>query len=292
MNATMKASVSVINPEMDILSFTLEVSTMYRSETDILNLLKLSISTARHCSLDASWKNDTHSVSFSRLYCIRSGEGWLRFGHKTVTLQGGYMYLIPAHLEVSYGCTELEKIYFHFSLLGFEKTDLLATLNRVCVLPFPETDYCDLFRLMNSADYLSLLKIKETLLRAVISFLEHYATAPLPVRDYSENVKKTMRYIQSNPLISLTSSQIAKALFLSETKMRMDFKNETGKTIGEYKNDLIFSQIRSLLATGSLSVGEISRRYGFCDPYHLSRRFKERFQQTPTEYRKATSVHK
>ena len=202
------------------------------------------------------------------------------------------MYLIPAHLEVSYGCSELEKIYFHISLLGFEKTDILATLKDICVLPLPETDYCNLFQLMNTADYLSLLKIKETLLRAVISFLEHYATAPLPVRDYSENVKKTMRYIQSNLLISLTSSQIAKALFLSETKMRMDFKNETGKTIGEYKNDLIFSQIRSLLSTDNLSVGEISRRYGFCDPYHLSRRFKERFHQTPTEYRKATGVHK
>lgn len=265
---------------------------MYRSETDILNLLKLNISTARHCILDASWKNDTHAVSFSRLYCIRSGEGWLRYGDKTVTLKGGYMYLIPAHLEVSYGCSELEKIYFHISLLGFEKTDILATLKDICVLPLPETDYCNLFQLMNTADYLSLLKIKETLLRAVISFLEHYATAPLPVRDYSENVKKTMRYIQSNPLISLTSSQIAKALFLSETKMRMDFKNETGKTIGEYKNDLIFSQIRSLLSTDNLSIGEISRRYGFCDPYHLSRRFKERFQQTPTEYRKATGVHK
>ena len=278
--------------KMDILSFALEVSTMYRSETDILNLLKLNISTARHCILDVSWKNDTHSVSFSWLYCIRSGEGWLRYGDKSVTLQGGYAYLIPAHLEVSYGCTELEKIYFHISLLGFEKTDLLATLKDVCVLPFPETDYCDLFRLMNTADYLDLLKIKEILLRTAISFLAHYRTAPMPVRDYSENVKKTMRYIQSNPLISLTSSQIAKALFLSETKMRLDFKKETGKTIGEYKNDLIFSQIRSLLATGSLSVGELSRRYGFCDPYHLSRRFKERFHQSPTEYRKASSVHK
>ena len=278
--------------KMDILLFDLEVAMIFKTETEVLNLLKLNISTANHCILDASWKNDTHSVSFSRLYCVRSGEGWIRHGDKTIPLTGGAIYLIPAHLEVSYGCTRLEKIYFHISLLGFEKTDILATLKEVCVLPFPETDYCKLFSLLNTTDYLNLLKIKQILLQTVITFLDQCNAAPLPVRDYSDNVKKTMCYIQSNLRISLTSSQIAKALFLSETKMRMDFKKETGKTIGEYKNDLIFSQISSLLATESMSVGEISRRYGFCDPYHLSRRFKERFHQTPTEYRRARCIQK
>lgn len=265
---------------------------MYRPETDILNLLKLNIKTANHVMLDSAWKNGTHCVSFSRLYYIRSGDGWIQHGDKTIPLKGGHVYLIPAHAEISYGCICLEKIYFHISLLGFEKTDILAALREVCVLPFPEAEYLDLLSLLNASDYLNLLKIKQLLHQTVVAFLDQYSTGGLPVRNYSENVKKTMRYIQNNPLVSLTSSQIAKALFLSESKMRLDFKKETGKTIGEYKNDLIFSQISSLLATDSISVGEISRRYGFCDPYHLSRRFKERFHQTPTEYRKASSVHK
>ena len=265
---------------------------MYRTETDILNLLKLNISTANHVILDSSWKNGLHCVSFSRLYYIRSGEGWIHYRNKTVSLKGGHIYLIPAHLEVSYGCIRLEKIYFHISLLGFEKTDILASLQEVFILPLPEAEYCNLLSLLNSSDYLDLLKIKQLLHQTVITFLDQYGTGKLPVRDYSENVKRTMHYIQNNPLVSLTSSQIAKALYLSESKMRTDFKKETGKTIGEYKNDLIFTQISSLLASNRISVGEISRRYGFCDPYHLSRRFKERFHQTPTEYRKASCIHK
>ena len=77
--------------------------------------------------------------------------------------------------------------------------------------------------------------------------------------------------------------------YIKFQKEKIDFRE---KTIGEYKNDLIFSQVSILLTASKLSVAEISRKYGFCDPYHLSRRFKERFHQTPTEYRRANDIQK
>lgn len=263
-----------------------------RAETDILNMLNLNIEWASYRVLDSAWKCTSLAVPFSRLYFVRRGEGWIRHGSQTSLLRGGHVYLVPAHLEISYGCIALEKIYFHVSLLGFEKTDILSALHNVHELPFTEADFSELLKLLRSTDYLDLLKIKQFLFQTVISFLEQYCNSDLPVREYSENVKKTMLYIQKNLSVSLTSSKISKELFLSETKMRTDFKKETGKTIGEYKNDLIFSQVSILLTASKLSVAEISRKYGFCDPYHLSRRFKERFHQTPTEYRRANDIQK
>lgn len=259
---------------------------------DILNSLNLKIEWANHIVLDSRWKITRLTVPFTKLYYVRSGEGWIRYGDCTVPMEGGHVYLLPAHLEVSSGCTCLEKIYFHISMLGFEKADLLSSIHRVCSLPFSEEDYVRLLGLLQSSDYLDVLKIKHILFQTVVSFVEQQEEASLPVREYSDTVKKTMLYIQKNLSVSLTSAQIAKALYFSETKMRTCFKKETGKTIGEYKNDLIFSQICILLVTGDLPVAEISRKFGFCDPYHLSRRFKERYRQTPTEYRRANNAHK
>ena len=259
---------------------------------DILNVLNLKIIWVNHCILDSGWKIMRLTVPFSKLYYIRSGEGWIRYGDHTIPLRGGHVYLIPANLEVSCGCTQLEKIYFHISMLGFEKADMLSALHRVCSLPFSENDYNQLLGLLQSSDYMDVLKIKNILFQTVVSFLDMQNRDSLPVREYSDNVKQTMVYIQNNLSVSLTSGEIARSLFFSETKMRNDFKKETGKTIGEYKSDLIFSQICILLSSGKQSVAEISREYGFCDPYHLSRRFKARFHQTPTQYRRANAPHK
>jgi len=260
-----------------------------RTSTDILNVLKLDIILSNYCILDESWQRNNFIDPHSRLYFIRKGNGWIRYNGKTVKLEAGHVYLIPSHLELSYGCTHLEKIFFHIIVRGFEKTDILSAFKDIYSLPFSEEDFCKLLSLTDSDDYIGIMKLKQFLYATVINFFDNYFPDNLIIKNYSETVKKIIIYIQNNLSMSLTTEEIAKNLFLSKTTVATAFKKETGTTIGEYIDNLIFTKISYLLANDSISIREISQQFGFCDSHYLSRRFKKKFKVTPTEFRKMHS---
>ena len=51
-------------------------------------------------------------------------------------------------------------------------------------------------------------------------------------------------------------------------------------------NGEVFIQAKKLLANEQLSIAEISTRLGFCDQFYFSRRFKQKFGETPSSFRK------
>ena len=145
-----------------------------RTATDILNVLKLDIILSNYCILDESWQRDNFMDPHSRLYYIRKGSGWIHYNGKTVRLEGGRVYLIPSHIALSYGCTELEKVFFHVILRGFEKTDILSVFNDIYSLPFPEEDFQKLLALTDSSDYISITKLKHFLYSTIIDFFDEF----------------------------------------------------------------------------------------------------------------------
>lgn len=261
-------------------------------ETDMLNVLKLDIILSNYRILDESWQKDNIIDPHTRLYFIKKGNGWINYDGKTVNLEEGHVYLIPSHLEFSYGCTHLEKIFFHIIVRGFEKTDILSVFKDIYSLPFSEEDFQRLLTLSNANDYISTMKLKNLLYSTIINFLDNYPPGDLTIKNYSETVKKIIIYIQNNLSISLTTAEIAKHLFLSKTTVSTTFKKETGVTIGKYIDKLIFTKISYLLANDTMSIQEISRKFGFCDAHYLSRRFRAKYNQTPLEFRKANKITK
>ena len=166
-----------------------------RTSTDILNVLKLDIILSNYCILDESWQRNNFIDPHSRLYFIRKGNGWIRYNGKTVKLEAGHVYLIPSHLELSYGCTHLEKIFFHIIVRGFEKTDILSAFKDIYSLPFSEEDFCKLLSLTDSDDYIGIMKLKQFLYATVINFFDNYFPDNLIIKNYSETVKKIIIYI-------------------------------------------------------------------------------------------------
>lgn len=90
--------------------------------------------------------------------------------------------------------------------------------------------------------------------------------------------------------LNLSLQEISDALFVSASKIRTDFKKEMGVTIGKYKEDLVFLKAKNLLGMKNVSLKDISDTLGFCDRFYFSRRFKERYKKTPSQYRKEISI--
>ncbi len=253
---------------------------------DVINALNLDITHCAHVFLDEQWKHDDVCDPFSRLYFVRNGSGYLKTEGKIIPLIGDYVYLVPSGCTFSYGCTSLEKLFYHVTVTTAEKYDLLSELKAVCRLPYSETDFQALLHYSMSDNYLDLFKMKTMLCKTIVDFTEAYLPQKIPVKQYSELVEKTITFIQQNTRINLSVADISKHLFVSESKIRKTFQKETGITIGKYIDDLVFFEARQLLAKKHISIGEISQSLGFCDQFYFSRRFKEKYKQSPSEFRK------
>ena len=84
---------------------------------------------------------------------------------------------------------------------------------------------------------------------------------------------------------TVTVKELAERFYVSESVLTRRFKKEVGMSIGEYVNDIIFTNAEKMLLKPDWSIGEISRNLGFCDQFYFSRRFKQRYHCTPYEYR-------
>lgn len=81
---------------------------------------------------------------------------------------------------------------------------------------------------------------------------------------------------------------IAQACGLGYETFRRRFVREFGKPPLAYRNAERLRTAALLLRATDLPCIEISQRLGYSDQFHLSRRFKARYGQAPTNYRNAT----
>lgn len=253
------------------------------------NFLQLTVSRSDYLYLSPHWKDSDAAIGQTRLYFVESGSGYLQADGITIPLEPGYMYLIPSRLHLGYGCDGLKKLYFHIRVSYVDQTDLLTGIGRILRLPYDPGLLQQLLSCYRRTDLYGMLQLKMLLLQVVCHFAEAFDLPPLSVKTYSEPVKQAISYIQAAPSIKHTGKSIAEHLFISESKLRNAFKEELGITIGDYIDQCVFAQAKLLLQS-PMSMEQISQQLGFCDQFYFSRRFKQRYRQTPSQYRKRLSA--
>ena len=107
---------------------------------------------------------------------------------------------------------------------------------------------------------------------------------------YSRCVLLAIEYIKSHLSLQLGIAELAANAFVSESTLAKKFKAEVGMTIGCYIDETILFEAEQLLTKTELSVLEISERFGFCDQFYFSRRFKAKYGETPQRYRKMKPI--
>lgn len=262
------------------------MSRLNTADIDTINHTTLQILRGSYVHLDSSWCYENSCQPYTRLYFVKDGSGYLSSPTETVTMTGGHAYLIPSECSISYGCDHLEKLYFHLSVSTPEQYDLLSKLKSICVLPCSPEEIDTLTECFYSDNYTDLIRLKMLLFKVLDDLLQRYAQGDMLTGQYSDLTHKVFAYIGKNTKINLTTAAIAETLFVSKSKLRNVFREETGIPLGQYIDDRVFLKAKQMLLRREYSIYDISAELGFCDQFYFSRRFKEKFQQTPSEYRK------
>ncbi len=81
-------------------------------------------------------------------------------------------------------------------------------------------------------------------------------------------------------------ADLADAMGLSQSRLRVLFKEAAGIPLGAYIQNYRLNRAMALLRTSDLSITEIAEEAGFGSPQAFSRIFKKELGQTPRAYRK------
>ncbi len=251
------------------------------------NNLKINISTAYCVKVENDWYGENVVSPFSRLYYVKSGSGKIVLKNSECILTPGRVYLIPVGLCFShFSAGSMEKLYFHFNIILPNGYDLLRNFEAVGMLAKSQSDIEEMYRLFESENSADKFLLKAAVQNDIAEMIKQYHIMAPDSTAYSQAVSRVMNLIVEHPSICLNAKSISAKLFVSESYLSKKFKKETGLTIGEYIDKMVFYSAQIKLIESEKSIAEISERYGFCDRFYFSRRFKQLFGETPVQYRK------
>lgn len=254
----------------------------------LLPRLNMEILHAEHAELNNRWRATDIASPFTRVYLVTRGSGFVRYGNTETTLSPGNIYIIPAGLKNSFGCEDhLSKTYFHITITLPTGYDLFEQLHECLIFNDPKTVE-EITECVKISSAKSLIQIQAFLYDIVLKSIENIGDFNL--KEFSDNVSGTISYIDANISADLTLSKISEALSSSSAKLRKDFREETGISIGKYVDNRVMHKAELMVREGRYSIKEISDLLGFCDQFYFSRCFAQKFGMPPSRYREQSKL--
>lgn len=253
---------------------------------DTLNDIRLQILDIGHATTASEWIGSVKSPMYARLYFIIDGDPYVIIDGKKKPLEIGNCYLFPTGFSFRHACdTKMEQLYFHINLTDFNGTDLLRICKEMMEFTPAEGHVEKMLEYFKSEDVRSILKLRQRIYASLLVMFEKY-NVKLTTTHYSRCVTAAVKYIKSHLTLQLGIEELAANTFVSESTLAKKFKQEVGMTVGSYIDNMIMFEAEQLLLKTDLTVLQISERFGFCDQFYFSRKFKQKYGETPQKYRK------
>lgn len=102
-------------------------------------------------------------------------------------------------------------------------------------------------------------------------------------------IEAAREQIQSNPQIFFTPKEMADRFFVCQRTLNNHFQKACGKTFSGYQMDLKLDMVREfLLNQPQAKLHEAAVNFGFYDEFHLSKAFRKKYGQPPSQYRRGS----
>lgn len=139
----------------------------------------------------------------------------------------------------------------------------------------------------------TLERIRGALLELIGFTVERYATeldALASSRVYMQRrtdaLRRVLKFIDEHLQRDISLNEAAEAAFLSPNYLSQLLKKQTGMAFVEWLTVRRMERAQYLLSHSGDRIFEVANAVGFADEAYFTRRFRQRFGQSPSEYRK------
>ena len=105
--------------------------------------------------------------------------------------------------------------------------------------------------------------------------------------EYSAVVRGVIEFVSEHYAEPISLSHIADHLGMTQQYVSKRFKEEMGVNYVDYLNRFRLDAARDILASSRETIRAIGERVGFANPQYFIKRFRERFELTPAQYRES-----
>jgi AraC-like DNA-binding protein len=148
-----------------------------------------------------------------------------------------------------------------------------------------EAEFIKAHTIFNEQKFGYKLDLKISLLKMLKVFFKNYYDVSLDSASY-HSIDNSIHLLNEAVNNGDNISDIAKKLNFSVEYFIRNFKKHTGITPKQYINNLRIERSIIYLTNSSMSITEIADLLNFSDSNHFSKMFKQKYNMSPTEYRK------
>lgn len=273
--------------------------------------------------VQAYYHNETYSITpihthnFHELNIVISGNGKHFLNNSTYYISAGDIFIMPPNISHGYEFDSKKYSIFHLlfskqffkkykehleGLSGYEilfNIDPLIRNNNTSINNFLHINVTENYNLMRVFDELTTLENnrsknteseKEYLALYVIAkiceMIEDEKKVYNGNKRYLFDLLKSIEYIHLNFGTKIELQRLYEISCMSRSSYIRYFKQIFNCTPIEYIQDYRLRQSKSMLKHTDKTLATIANDCGFCDSAHFSRLFKEKYQQSPSRYRK------
>lgn len=243
---------------------------------------------------EGDWKSLMHFHPFSEIFYVVGGKGKFTVESDTFDVKKDDMIIVNPHIyhhEDSDGQDPLEYV-----VLGVE--DLSFGLNEEDN-PFlyqsfeknnDDMEYYITHLLMESENkamgYENMCqKLFDLLLLQIVRTMRLNLSSNPIQRPMKREIRMICYYINQNYSDNITLESLAEYMKMNKYYMAHEFKKHMGISPINYLIERRIKECKSLLATTSLSIAEISETVGFSSQSYFAQMFKKNTNMSPKQYR-------
>lgn len=218
-------------------------------------------------------------------------EGHVHLDHLSWTLGPGQAVLIFPYQFHHYSGLAAESLQWLFCTFEIESSDFLGQL-RDSVVDVSEASRRVLDRLLNawheSAGEYGADILQPMLLELLLQLKRDRKASDSSAAEHTGNslVRTVHEILSQHPGKYMQVSEIARELSLSESRLRILFREVAGIPLGAYIQNHRMNQAMSFLKNTDLRLYDVALKCGFGSPQAFSRTFKMEVGITPLKYRK------
>lgn len=250
------------------------------------------------------------------IHFVQEGTGTLLLGRQKYSVKAGDCFCIAPNEIAYYESSQTDPMTYYW--IGFNGYSALRHISEMgfctghCVLPirYPREIFYEFERIQAIGYHRDNYLAYHAILYYILFYQKKAVNTPTVPSDVypdmypdvhadpvpasagylpEDTVAQVLKIIQTSYSDNISVAAIARQLSITRNHLSRLFRRETGTTIRDYLLDYRLNKAASLLRDPHRKIGEIAYETGFHDPLYFSRIFKQKYGQSPSQYRRLST---